>query len=61
MKHWMNAVGYGIPTQIHLAKKYIQKGDHVWAQWYGRYSLDKSTWAKMRLIIQNGERRKHYD
>ena len=61
MKYWINAVGYGLPMQVHLAKKYIQKGHPMWNQWYGRYSLSKSTWAKLRLIMRNGERRKHND
>lgn len=58
MKYWINAVGYGIPPTIQLAKNHIYKGSPLFAQWYGRYSLKKSSIAKMLLIIQNGERRK---
>lgn len=59
MKHWINAVGKGLPAWVQLSKNDIYKGDPLYAQWYGRYSLKKSTWQKMRLIIKNGERRKH--
>jgi len=57
MKHFINEVGRGIAPSIQIAKKNIQKGHPMWSQWYGRYSLSKSSWQKMRLILQNGEYR----
>lgn len=59
MKYWMNAIGYGIPSSIQLTKIHIYKGNPMYAQWYGRYSLNKSSISKMLLILWNGERRKH--
>lgn len=61
MKDWIDAVGYGLPACIQLSKTDIYKGNPLWAVWYGRFSLSKSSWQKMRLILQNGNysQRKH--
>lgn len=53
MKHWINAVGYGLPSMIRLGSSYIYKGSPLLKTWYGRYDLETSVLTKLKLLKDN--------
>ena len=55
MEHWINAVGYGLPSAIRIAQAYMYKRSPLYKTWYGRYDLDTNVWVKLKLIKDNGK------
>ncbi len=57
MEHWINRIGYGLPSAIIVGRSYMYKRSPLYKVWYGRYDANTSIWVKLKLIKDNGKKR----
>jgi hypothetical protein len=56
MEHWINRIGYGLPSAIIVGRSYMYKRSPLYKVWYGRYDANTSIWVKLKLIKDNGKK-----